>query len=81
VKRATAVSIKEKFDSALTSLPPEGLEELSRYLDRLASKYHVAQGSEHISLSGLWQEIPLDIEDSDVRALRRSVTDSLVDEA
>ena len=78
-KMEPAVAVKEKINSTLATLPPEGIAELSRYIDHLADKYHVAHPFANIALGGIWADIPFDVEDEDIRALRRRITNDLLD--
>lgn len=73
----SAATIKQKVDTALAGLPPEGIAELNRYLDLLADKYHTGKPSEPAVLGGKWADLPFDVDDEEVRALRRSITDKL----
>jgi hypothetical protein len=62
----------------IEGLPPEGLQELSRFLDRLKLKHPAAQPPKVVALGGLWKDRSFDVTDSDVRALRRRVTAQLL---
>jgi hypothetical protein len=64
----------------LATLPPEGVEELGRFLDLLSDKYQGKQTggiAALAALGGLWQEIPFEVEDEEIRALRRRITENL----
>ena len=71
-------TVKYKIFNALGSLPPQGLEELSQYLDFLKTKYAGQRENRIVALGGRWQDIPFDVSDEDIRALRRHVTDELL---
>jgi hypothetical protein len=75
----TTVEIKTKINEVLVALPPEGIAELRRYLDRLTDKYQIAQPAPIIALSGLWSDVPFEIDDTEVRSLRRRITDTTLD--
>jgi len=51
-KMEPVAAVKEKISSTLAALPPEGIAELSRYVDHLADKYHVVQPPANITLGG-----------------------------
>lgn len=74
----TLPSVKHKVFKTLGLLPPQGLEELSGYLDFLAFKYHSARSDQVLALDGRWRDIAFDVDDEDVRALRRQVTNELL---
>ena len=79
-KMEPVAAVKEKISSTLAALPPEGIAELSRYVDHLADKYHVVQPPANITLGGFWTNIPFDVEEAEIRALRRHVTIDLLDQ-
>jgi hypothetical protein len=76
----TTSTVKEKVNATVATLPPQGLEELSHYLDFLSYKYQSRQPSANATLGGLWENTPLDVTDEDVRSLRRRFSDDLMDE-
>lgn len=76
-----AQSIKQKVDETVAKLPPGSLWELSTFLDFLAFKYHVGDSRPVVVLGGLWKDVPLDVTDEDVRALRRELSMHLLEEA
>lgn len=65
--------VRQQVDQVLDELPPEGLEELARFLDFLRFK-HGAGGRQVVALGGLWRGLDLDVSDEDVRVLRQQVT-------
>ncbi len=74
----TLPAIKHKVIKSLGALPPQGLEDLSQYLDFLGYKYRKEQNDQVLALGGRWRDIPFDVSDEDVRALRRRVSDDLL---
>lgn len=74
----TLPAIKHKVAKTLGALPPQGLEELSQYLDFLGTKYRKGQSDQVLALGGRWRNLPFDVSDEDVRALRRQVSDDLL---
>lgn len=78
MRKESVATVKEKIDSTLAALPPEGVAELSRYIDHLADKYRVAQPRANIVLGGFWSDIPFDVDEAEIRALRRRVTNHLL---
>jgi hypothetical protein len=75
---ATTSPIYEKVHAALAALPDQGIEELSQYLDFLAYKYQTEAAVKVVALGGLWEQIPLDVTDEDVRELRQKATNPLL---
>ena len=69
---------KQKAYQAIEELPPEGLEELARFLEFLKSKYRAQQPCQVLVLGGLWKDLSFDVSDADVRALRQQVTTQLL---
>lgn len=65
--------VRQRVDQALDELPPEGLEELARFLDFLRFK-HGTNSHRVVALGGLWRGLDLDVSDEDVRVLRQRVT-------
>lgn len=71
---STDWDVRAKVRQTIEKLPPEGLEELSRFLDFLKSKYQPERPRKVAALGGLWKDLDFDVTDADVRALRRQVT-------
>jgi hypothetical protein len=76
----TLPAIKHKVIKTLGALPPQGLEELSQYLDFLGYKYRKGQNDQILSLGGRWRDVPFDVSDEDVRAIRRQVSGDLLNQ-
>jgi hypothetical protein len=76
----TLSHLKHKVLKTLGALPPQGLEELSQYLDFLEYKYRGDKNGPVVALGGRWRDLPFDVADADVRALRRQVSDELLDQ-
>ncbi|RLC59716.1 MAG: hypothetical protein DRI80_12150 [Chloroflexota bacterium] len=74
----TVPMVKQKVHQTLDTLPPQGLKELSQFLDFLKYKYQAERRTNIVALGGIWQDIPFDVTDEEVRALRRRVTDTLL---
>jgi hypothetical protein len=66
--------LRSKVEKVLDRLPPDGQEELAKFLDFLADKYHVEQQGKMIALEGIWKDISLEITDEDVRKLREDIS-------
>ena len=66
--------VKEKIADALRTLPPEGIAELSRYIEHLSGKYQRSTPDTPVVLGGLWADTDLDIDDADIRTLRQQTT-------
>lgn len=77
----TERTIKRKVDETVAKLPPGSLWELSSFLDFLVFKYRVTDARPIVALGGLWKDVPFDVTDEDVRALRQEVTLHLLSEA
>lgn len=71
-------TIRKKVYQTLDELPPEGFEELMRFLDFLKFKYLAKQPPEVTALGGLWKDLDFDVTDEDVRAMRQRVTIELL---
>jgi hypothetical protein len=71
-------TVKQKVYQTLDTLPPQGLKELDQFLDFLKYKYQIEHRANIIALGGMWQDLPFDVTDEEVRALRRRVTDTLL---
>jgi len=67
-----------KVYRTIEGLPPEGIDELVRFVDLLKSKYSGQQPREVVALGGLWKNSGLDVTNSEVRALRQRVTEQLL---
>ena len=74
-------TVKQKVYQTLDVLPPEGLTELSQFLDFLKYKYQTKQDTNTVALGGMWQDLPFDVTDKEIRALRHRVTDELLNKA
>lgn len=66
--------LRSKVDKVLDKLPPDGQEELARFLNFLADKYRVEQNGKIVALEGIWKDIPFEITDEDVRNLREDIS-------
>lgn len=75
------LAVKQRIYQMLDSLPHQGLEDLSQFLDFLKYKYQTGTEANVVSLGGIWQEITFDVSDEEVRALRQQVTDALLSKA
>ncbi len=63
---------RKKAHEAIDALPPESLEELSRFLEFLRFRQHAPENPVNVQLEGLWQDKQLfDVTDDDIRALRQ----------
>ena len=71
---SSPLALREKTYQLLETLPPAGLSELRTFLEYLRFKYSPARHARVVALEGLWESIPFDISDEDVRALRRNPT-------
>ena len=67
-----SMAVKQQVYQALDDLPMGGLEELVQFIEYLQHKYKNKR-KRIISLKGLWADVPFDVTDDDVRALRRHV--------
>jgi hypothetical protein len=70
--------VRQRVYQTLDGLPPQGLEELSQFLDFLRYKYKTEQQTNIVALGGMWQDTVFDVTDEEIRALRRQVTDTLL---
>jgi len=70
------VALKRQIYQVLDELPPSGFNELIQFLDYLEYKYiHKAgQGRKAVKLKGLWDDIPFDVTDQDIRHLRQQIS-------
>ncbi len=69
----TAQAIRHRVHQVLDELPPEGLEEVVKFLEFLQFKYGAGK-PRVVALGGLWEGLDLDVGDEEVRALRQRVT-------
>ena len=69
-----AAITKQELYQTIESLPPKSLDELALFLDFLAHKYQAPQARAVIALGGLWKDVPFDVDDNHIRALRRDIT-------
>lgn len=76
----SAQAVRQQVYQALDELPPEGLEELARFLDFLRFKHRVGK-PRVVALGGLWKGLDLDVSDEDIRALRQRVTARMLERA
>ena len=67
-----------EIERTVRTLPPEAQKELQHFVDYLQHKYRTASPGDVVKLSGLWADVDFDVNDEDVRALRRRVTDQLL---
>ena len=74
----TGQATKQRVYQAVEGLPPEGFEELIRFVDFLKFKYRIQQSGEVVALGGLWKDLGFDVTDAEVRALRRRTTAQLL---
>ena len=72
--------LQQKIEKTVAALPNAGKAELSSFLDYLQHKYQVETGAQVIKLGGIWSGLGLDIEEEDVRALRRETSDHLLEQ-
>lgn len=70
--------VKHKVWRTLEQLPPQGIEELSHFLDFLSFKYQQEHPVKVLTLGGRWQHIAFDVTDEEVRALRQQVSGDLL---
>jgi hypothetical protein len=66
------------LDHLIQFWPPAARKELVDFISYLRSKYPAGQPGEVVHLGGLWSDIPLDLDDEEVRALRQQVTRQLL---
>jgi hypothetical protein len=69
-------TIKQQIYAAVETLPAERLSELVEYIDYLQFKtsHPAPEQLEVVQLGGLWEDIPFDLTDDDVRKARREFT-------
>lgn len=68
-----------ELEQLVHTWPPAARKELLEFVAYLQHKYSAGGPREVIKLGGLWADIPLDVTDQDVRALRQKVTYQLRD--
>ncbi len=69
---------RKKAHEAIDALPPESLEEPSRFLEFLRFRQRVPEKPVNVQLEGLWQDEQFDVTDDDIRALRQQVSDHVL---
>ena len=76
-----STATKEQILQTLDELPEESLVEVSQFLDFLKFKAKKPSVSPKrvVKLGGLWEDVPFDVTDGEVRALRRAVTHRLLE--
>ena len=72
---------RERILQTLSELPEESLVEVSQFLEYLKfkAKQPPASPKRAVKLGGLWEDVPFDVTDDEVRALRRAVTHRLLE--
>jgi len=72
---------KERILQTLDELPEESLVEVSQFLEslKLKAKRSPASPKRVVKLGGFWEDVPFDVTDDEVRALRRAVTHHLLE--
>lgn len=75
-----STATKEQILQTLDELPEESLIEVSQFLDYLKFKAMKSPLSPKrvVKPGGLWEDIPFDVTDDEVRELRRAVTRRLL---
>ena len=71
-------STRKKAHEAIDTLPPESLEELSKFLEFLRFRQRTQEKPVNVQLAGLWQDEQFDVTDDDIRALRQQVSDHVL---
>jgi hypothetical protein len=66
-------TIQELYQ-AIDNLPPERLPELLAFIRRLQIKRQTSIAVAAAGLGGLWQDVPLEIDEADIRRLRYELT-------
>lgn len=79
MKMDATQTVRQKMHQIIEELPPEGLRELSHFLDFLKFKHQAAQPPKVVTLGGLWEDLDFDVMDADIRALRQKVTAQLLE--
>ncbi len=72
---------RKKAHEAIDALPPESLQELSRFLEFLRFRQRAPEDPMNVQLEGLWQDKQFDVTDDDIRALRQQVSDHVLQRA
>jgi len=72
---------KERILQTLDELPEESLVEVSQFLEslKLKAKRSPASPKRVVKLEGFWEDVPFDVTDDEVRALRQAVTHRLLE--
>jgi hypothetical protein len=75
-----SIATKERILQTLDELPEESLVEVSQFLDflKFKAKESPASPKRAVKLGGLWEDVPFDVTDDEVRELRRAVTRHLL---
>ncbi|MEZ4837110.1 MAG: hypothetical protein R2873_34795 [Caldilineaceae bacterium] len=73
------VLLQQKIEKTVAALPSAGKEELASFLDYLQHKYQVETGDQVIELGGIWSGIGFEIDEEDIRALRREASEHLLE--
>jgi hypothetical protein len=66
------------IERVVRALPLAAQQELQQFVDYLQHKYRDENKKQTVRLGGLWQDIEFDVDDEDVRSLRRQVTGRLM---
>ncbi|MFB0534420.1 MAG: DUF2281 domain-containing protein [Anaerolineae bacterium] len=75
-----SAATKEQILQALDELPEESLAEVSQFLEYLNFKAKKSSSTKRVvKLGGLWEDVPFDVTDDEVRELRRAVTHRLLE--
>ena len=76
-----STATKERILQTLDELPEESLVEVSQFLDflKLKAKESPASPRRVVKLGGLWEDVPFDVTDDEVRELRQAVTCRLLE--
>lgn len=67
-----------EIERVVRALPPAAHRELQHFIGYLQHKYRDESKQQVARLGGLWTDIEFDVNDGDVRALRRMVTNRLM---
>jgi hypothetical protein len=68
-----------EIEQVVLGLPPAAQRELQDFVDYLRHKYRADVKQQVAQLRGLWADVDFDVSDEDVRALRRKVTNQLME--
>lgn len=76
-----STATKERILQTLNELPEESLVEVSQFLEFLKFKAEESPvpSKRVVKLGSLWEDVPFDVTDDEVRALRRAVTYRLLE--